>query len=206
MIVWALCLLLGAPHAAASDSPRRGRVRHAPVENKLIEDQGPVRIAADQEWEAWISTSYPDNSGAWPDACAKSFAAREGGTWDFVAKADFNKNGAPTVLELRKAALPDDDFMVREFVIAQCDHEQWRELLRLDDQKGIVVGGVRKQGLRQGRIRGYRILLDTGTHDAPALRISADGMDAQGHAVTDGIDLLYDPASRTYSLEADSGT
>ncbi len=132
-------------------------------------------------------TNFPDASVSWPRACGRSLAlGRAGETWDFIGKADLDRDGVPTVLAVRVKPSPRKGrLVVDELVVKKCTGGTWQTVLKL--------GGVDVR-LHYGN-----------PEDAagPGLVVSAAAVDAAGHVFTEDEDYGYLPKLGRYGSNAE---
>lgn len=177
---------------------------HGPVADRDVEPQSYAKVGGKKDWRAWIAANYPDDSKSWPADCAASFGdAVKGASWDFVAKGDFNKLGAPTALAIRFLSAPGAaKNMVARLSILECKGGSWAEILGLDADRGISADGEALSALAIAGTRAYHVRLATGVKAAPGLQLSVTPVDSDGSGLAEGAEFIYLPKQGRYRVFA----
>ncbi|HXT01395.1 MAG TPA: hypothetical protein VN915_12015 [Elusimicrobiota bacterium] len=166
-------------------------------------------VDAEHDWKSWLEKNFPDASDSWPKAAAAAFTKAAGEEkWDFVAKGDFDRDGAPTGLLIRTERLPRfGQIIVKKLAVLKWQGGRWTEMLWMADGKVFRRNGKLRRGLSRPSFFGYGISFFVGHPEEkshPGAVINMYNVNSEGRGLTDGMSFCFMPEKKKYaSLEGD---
>jgi hypothetical protein len=173
-----------------------------PVREKVVSDPDAiVHASAKTPWKAWLAKHFPDAAASWPADAAKAFSAPVG-EWDFVGKADYDRDGVPTAVLLRFARpkKPSAEVFSRVRVMKWRD-KKWTAALEFDTESGARMNGV-----ELGEAKGKGFILDFARGDAaskraPGMVIYMELANSRGVAMTESVRFYQLAATKKYAVD-----